>query len=291
MGFLAAWEFLPADDPLRADLPGYALGLLDLCQFAEDPDQACGGAKNLITEKIDAGDLLGDIADLPSTNFGTASLLAGLVLEDVSLVNRGLDSLDDRVLVEFAESGGGPFYEYGISDWSGNHLALVSTLVLRELLVHTDDRSLEDAWNTAARKAWRTLRKLDHPLHAAAALRGGTALSDPAEIAEATGQLLEGLTSFPVPKHPYPVDHSIRQDFVLSPFPALPWKQDWETNSGRQQSLTAYPVIELGVDNYRWNDQHFGFRSDGLGRNRVPGVDFLFLYWLARDGGIISATD
>jgi hypothetical protein len=74
----------------------------------------------------------------------------------------------------------------------------------------------------------------------------------------------------------------------MSPFPALPWRRDWETNPDRQQSIEARPMLEQVIDRYRWNAQHFQIGQNGLGRRRVPGVDYLFLYWIARDGGLIS---
>jgi hypothetical protein len=42
------------------------------------------------------------------------------------------------------------------------------------------------------------------------------------------------------------------------------------------------------IDRYRWNAQHFQIAAAGLGGRRVPGVDDLLLYWIARDGGLIS---
>jgi hypothetical protein len=47
-------------------------------------------------------------------------------------------------------------------------------------------------------------------------------------------------------------------------------------------------MLEQVIDRYRWNAQHFQIGQNGLGRRRVPGVDYLFLYWIARDGGLIS---
>jgi hypothetical protein len=43
-------------------------------------------------------------------------------------------------------------------------------------------------------------------------------------------------------------------------------------------------------DHYRWNDNAFTI-SRHLGDKEVPGVDYLFLYWIARDTGVITAQD
>jgi hypothetical protein len=113
---------------------------------------------------------------------------------------------------------------------------------------------------------------------------------DPEDLAEATDQAIWGLRSFWVPKHPHPVDHRICADFVLSPFPALPWKLDWLTNPDRQQSLVAYGMLEHAPDQYRWNDNAFSLARH-LGPKELPGVDYLFLYWLARAMSLITAQD
>jgi hypothetical protein len=50
-------------------------------------------------------------------------------------------------------------------------------------------------------------------------------------------------------------------------------------------------MLEQAVDSYRWNDAHFEVDFIGLGDRRVPGVDYLFLYWIARAGGLIEPSD
>jgi hypothetical protein len=87
------------------------------------------------------------------------------------------------------------------------------------------------------------------------------------------------------------VDHRIRGDFVLSPLPALAWKNDWLRNPKRQQSIAAYPILEQPMDSYLWKNAHFAFKSEGLGDKKVPGVDYLLLYWLGVDGGIIGSGE
>ena len=275
IGMIAGWDALPQEDPLRPEIAAHSLKLLDLCEFMQERDAGCPARDGL---------------DLPSTNPGMALLLAGITNDDPDRVGEGLAWLNDCLLKAYAELGGGPFYIHGISDWSGNHLTLVSTLSVQWLLNHTDDEALKDLWLKASGKAWQNLRTLEHPLQAALA-SGLHALDDPGDQEEARAQALWGLRSFPFPKHSYPVDHRIRADFVLSPYPSLPWKMDWETDRGRMQSLTGHGLVESVVDQYFWNGSVLSIAEGAIGPGQAPGGDYLFLYWLARDLNLIGPSE
>ena len=277
IGMIAGWEALPPGDPLRSEISSHALKLLDLCECLEDRDQhpECPGRDGL---------------PLPSVNPGIAHLLAGITNGMPEHVSKGLELLHHPLLEFYPEIGGGPFYLYGISDWSGNHLSLVTTISLQRLLRHTDDAGLAESWERASAKAWEALRLLEHPLHAALAA-GLEVIDNPDLREEAISEALWGLRSFPLPKHPYPVDHRIRGDFVLSPFPSLPWKLDWETNPGRMQSLVGHGLVESVADQYFWNGSVFSIGGGGIDPEQSPGVDYLFLYWLARTFSLIGPSD
>ncbi len=276
LGMVAGWDALPEGDEVRAQIPSHAMGLLELCEFLEERPPECGSGDSAL--------------GLPSMNPGIAMLLAGVTNDNPDLVAQGLEALRIPVFMLYAEVGGGPLYLFGISDWSGNHLTLATNTALEWLLARTGDAELEEKWRFATGEAWKLLSTHDHPLHAAkaAALQ---AFHDPAEQQEAEEEAIWGLRDFPLPKHPYPVDHTIRNGFVLSPFPSLPWKLDWTTNPGRQQALVGHGMVESVVDGYRWNGGPLDIASGGNGDNLMPGVDYLFLYWIARDGGLITAED
>ena len=277
IALVAGWESLPGGEPLREEVAAHALNLLEQCEFMAEPSEECGGT----------GSGLG----LPSLNPGAAYLLAGVTNQDPELLQAGRQWLSSPLFLAYASLlGGGPFYLWGVSDWSGNHLTVVSTLVLQRLLERTGFPVLDTLWHLASGRAWQILSTLECPLHAALAAGVG-GLEDPAELDRARTQALWGLRSFPMPKHPYPVDHTIRGDFVLSPFPSLPWYMDWEVNPGRRSSLTAYGILESSVDSYRWNASLFDIGSGGIESLDVPGVDYLFLYWLARENGLIAAAE
>ena len=276
LGMVAGWEVLPEGDPLRAEVPGHAMEMLELCEFLDERPPECG-----------AGDVL---LPLPSVNPGVAKLLAGITNDDAALIAAGLEWLHDPLLELYADLGGGPILLFGISDWSGNHLTLATNLAIEWTLARSGDAELYERWRQAAGEAWKVLRTLDHPLHAAKAAALGVP-EGPAELLEAEQEALWGLRSFPFPKHAYPVDHRIRADYVMSPFPSLPWKLDWEWNAGRQQGLTGHGMLESVVDGYWWNGGPFGIESGGFGNNLMQGVDYLILYWIARDGGLITALE
>ena len=265
LGMIAGWLVLPQTDPLRADIARHALGLLRLGVFQPDSTE-----------------------DLPSGNPGIAWLLAGITNQNQDLIERGLQWFNQIPLRLLAQYGGGPVYVFGLSDWSGNHLNAVSTLIIQQLLAHTDDTALRDLWRRTPGAAWQALRELNHPLHAALAV-ASDALTDPTDVIEATEQAIWALRGFPAPKPPYDVDYRIRDDYVPSPFPALPWKLDWLTED-RRQVIAAPPMVEHKWDEYLWNDQHFSPGDPGVGDKRVPGVDYLFLYWVVRANGVIPPS-
>ncbi|MBZ0253360.1 MAG: hypothetical protein K8I02_08480, partial [Candidatus Methylomirabilis sp.] len=273
LGMVAGWDALPEGDPLRDEIPAHALALLDLCEFLRVRPEECGGGDSDLP--------------FPSLNPGIAELIAGIANDRADLVAAGLEWLHDEYLYLYPGLGGGPFYVYGISDWSGNHLTLATNLSLLWALERAGDAELLARWKRSTGIAYEQLRTLESPLHAAFGLRYAGFESASQEV-EALDQALWGLRSFPFPKHPWRVDHRIRDDFVLSPWPSLPWKFDWETNPGRQQSLVGFPMVESSVDGFRWNGSPYSIADGPLGDRRYPGADYLFLYWLAREAGIIS---
>lgn len=184
-------------------------------------------------------------------------------------------------------TGNGSYYRYGISDWSGLHLGIQTLLALVTIAENAEDplgilpkhvRSYRDAMAVALERLGHTRIGLAQLVYATL----GSFSEPPPELGDALWVLRE----MPVPKERYAIDYSINPDFVLSPFPELPWKLDW-TEGGRFQSLSAYPLFEKGARNYRWKVPPGSYDGEATG-DREPGVDFLLAYWLGRHFGVIT---
>ncbi len=267
LGLVAAWNALPVDDPLKPAIAAHAVALLELEVF-----------------QVDAN------ASFPSVNPAIAALLAGLTSRNEDLISQGLAWLRTPPMVYLAQQGAGVFYIFGFSDWSANHLASITVLIMQQLLAMTDDVALQALWKDTPQTIWRTLQKVEQPLQAVLALTTGD-LADPQQQRMASRQALWGLRSFPLPKRAHSIDYRIRGDFVVSPFPSLPWQRDWLTNVRRLQGITAATLLAHRWDEYVWNDQHFAVSYSGLPAGiNLPGADYLFLYWTAVDAGLVTHT-
>lgn len=97
------------------------------------------------------------------------------------------------------------------------------------------------------------------------------------------------LRELPMSKTGVFMSHLISPEFSLAPYPNVPWKNDWQTPGMRLQGLYNYPLFEGAADVFVWR-LGLDFASDGRNR-RYPGTDYLYLYWLARHAGILSAGE
>ena len=97
------------------------------------------------------------------------------------------------------------------------------------------------------------------------------------------------LREITAPKMACDIDHRINSEFVMSPYPSVPWKFDWTTND-RTQGLRGYPLFEEQPRIYAWKDNPMHYKEDSSGV-RSPGVDYVHAYWLARAQGLLSASE
>jgi len=97
------------------------------------------------------------------------------------------------------------------------------------------------------------------------------------------------LRELPVPRPQLDVDHRVSAGFCMSPYPNLPWKNDW-TTTDRLDSLHGYPLFEQPLDVYSWKAGPFRYEGN---REAIanPNVDFEHAYWLGRWLGLFSATE
>jgi hypothetical protein len=153
-------------------------------------------------------------------------------------------------------------YQDGIADWSGTHLAFVeymlfSLLADRYPLPGIDAGStlrhgIENIYQQFAR-VWMGLWSVPF------AKLGTNPHDDAAWIAGWR------LREIPAPQTQMDVDHRIRPDFVMSPFPISPWKLDW-TQTDRTQSLRAYPPFEtMTYTVYDWKEPPFLYKVNSTG--------------------------
>jgi hypothetical protein len=78
-------------------------------------------------------------------------------------------------------------------------------------------------------------------------------------------------------------------EFVMAPFPSLPWKNDW-TTTDRTDGLYGPPLFELPLDVYVWRSGPFDYSGNVVDR-LSPSVDYLHAYWLGRYLGLFSQAE
>jgi hypothetical protein len=234
---------------------------------------------------VDVGS--GDVGN--SVSRGTLLLMKFMMTGDVDAYLEYL-ACYPAIGVWIVDMGNGAFYQYGTSDWSGNHLIIQGLVTLYETAAYAagplnDLDSHADAYRDGLAQALDNLRHTRVGLYQLAAAGLGSFSATPPELEEAIWTLRE----FPAPKESYAIDWRVNPSFCMSPFPNLPWKGDW-TETDRFQSITVYPLFERPVDNYRWKSAAGAFKG-GVEAYDDPGVDYLFAYWLARQHGLIAETD
>jgi hypothetical protein len=181
------------------------------------------------------------------------------------------------------------FYSQGTVDWSGTHLTSVGDLIAMFLGQRMDlNGDAVAKYREHIDESHKSLEKQRFPTwHLLKAAMGTGAGPASPFIKDAVARMEEA----PYPKVGYAIDRRVTQkDFCMSPYPSLPWKNDWMKypEQDRTQSLYSYPLFEARVDIMYWK---VGFDYRAGGSYETPGPDFLHLYWYARKFGLISATD
>ena len=184
-------------------------------------------------------------------------------------------------------SGSNTVYSNGTADWSGTHLSAVQYLLFNLLteqfpLPGIDTKTV---LKKGVENVYRQFSRVPMGLWSVVFAAMGTM-----PHADARQDALWRLREIPAPKTQVDVDHRIGTDFVMSPFPSAPWKLDW-TETDRTQSLRAYPLFEASAYSvYDWKQSVLDYRANTVG-GQLPGVDFLFAYWLGRNLGVFGSAD
>jgi hypothetical protein len=92
------------------------------------------------------------------------------------------------------------------------------------------------------------------------------------------------------PKRTDDVDRRLGPEVCMSPYPAVPWKNDFMSypDPDRTEGLYVYPLFETDAGDCLWTAGASYQSRAGL---ETPGADYLHLYWFGRRFGLISATD
>jgi hypothetical protein len=293
VGAYAAYDWLPGAN--NDMMKGYMVGF----PWAYAALGKAGGQSALIDRMVAVLDDLLDnnplleMLDPPdptnSISRGTALLVKYMMTGDLGAYAE-YQVCYPAISLWMVDLGNGAFYDYGTSDWSGNHLIIQGLLTLYMAADHAAGplnnlAAHRSAYRDGLAQALSNMRHTRVGLYQLVAATLGNFTTPPPELEEALWTLRE----FSAPKGSWAMDWTINPSFCMSPFPNLPWKGDW-TTSDRYQSLTVYPLFERPPDNYRWKSSAGSFRG-GASTWENPGVDYLFAYWFGRHYGVIAAGD
>jgi len=288
----AGYDWLPGAN--NDMMKGYVVGF----SWAFQAIEQAGGDDALVNRMVAVLDDLLDNNDPVDTGSGdiTNSMSRGTLDLMQYMMTGDLDTYADyltcypAIQTWMVDMGNGAFYEYGTSDWSGNHLVIQGLLTLYATAGFAAGplNSLDSHADAYADGLAQALDNLKHTrlglYQLVAAGLGDFAAAQP-ELEEARWTLRE----FPAPKESYAIDFRINPSFCMSPIPNLPWKGDW-TTTDRTQSISVPPLFERPVDNYRWKSGA-GTYKGSIETYDNPGVDYLFAYWFARHYDLVGDSD
>lgn len=275
------WEQGGNNDMFKGIMLGLAVAQASLCDQPTGNDALCVRIRNDITQVVyrlneAQGSGYNRLAALWLAAYSTRNTLA--LSEARKEWNRQSSSL---------ASGNNTLYVNGTADWSGTHLSIVQYLMFNLLSERFPLPGIDT--KTVLRKGvenvYRQFSRVPMGLWSVAFAAMGTV-----PHADAKKDALWRLREIPAPKTQVHIDHRIRPDYVMSPFPSAPWKFDW-TRTDRTQSLRAYPLFEVSAYNvYDWKQSVLDYKANTVG-GQLPGVDFLLAYWLGRTVGVFSSLD
>lgn len=175
-------------------------------------------------------------------------------------------------------------YSQGTADWSGLNLGFVGH-VFHMLLAEKYDvgGNGKSTYQGVIADSWGALKKQRLPLWNLLGTVYSGQPQDPALIDDVLWRLRE----MPFPKSIHRVDHRIHPEFCMSPYPSLPWKNDW-TTTDRTQALRSVPLFEEALDIYRFRTE---MRYAGSTDARPPAPEYLIAYWFGRAHQLIPASE
>jgi len=259
-GYLLSWLFLP-DDP---QYDSYREGIAQRAAIlADSATVALDGEFNEIK----------------------ANWIAYLATQDEKYKTRYQQLWSNSLLKFYTWFGGGQFYVWGITDWSGQHLDTIGQLVLWFSANASDDQEslqiINEGWSNGMRM--NSVTQTFWPIAA-------YSLSDPPSELDGVLEIaVWNMRETPFPKQSLSIDRRIDPTWCASPFPSLFWKFDW-MQGGRYQGLYGVPVFERMHSNILMTSP-LDFEMGETDWTDGGGADFLHAYWLGRYYGVFSATD
>jgi hypothetical protein len=285
-GLYAGLEWLANgnNDMFKGVMFGLAHAHALLCEYPTGNDALCARIRFNVTQIADNL----SVAQPSGQNRLAAQWLAAYVTHKFSYLLRA--SAEWTVQAPILSQGNiTVVYEDGIADWSGTHLAFVEYMMF-SLLADRYPLPGIDAGSTlrhGIENIYQQFGRVWMGLWSVPFAKLGTNPHD--DAAWIAGWRLREI---PAPQTQMNVDHSIRSDFVMSPFPISPWKGDWaQPGTDRTQSLRAYPLFEsMTYTVYDWKEPPFMYKVNSTGLN-YPGADCLIAYWLGRYLGVFTEVD
>ncbi len=182
----------------------------------------------------------------------------------------------------------------GISDWSGNNLGIAQD-VLRTYIAHRMNSKDATVALHSSYLDWKDIQNYRYAPYVFF-LKGENSSLNPIDD-EKFREAVFILHEFPgeKPIGAFRIDHSISEDFILSPLPSQPWKfidKNRPIALG-YQSLVSYPLFQSAAltSHWAWRESPFSFRADQDGSQGYSGADYLFAYWMGRYYTVLSDSD
>lgn len=286
----ANFSWLPAGD--RSDLDGVIMGLYWASQVIPKTDAA------MWVEMSQKAEALLELEVAKEQRYSLLGLAAVLTGKDLykQQFNTAIPSIDRKDRLKE------PFYFRGTADWSrslGRWINLEVALQSAKLL---GDQKAQEQLIDHLLTEWRTYEpaQRQHLSLTTYGLALNSNIESPLLKAGEKDRLRANLRQvvWALREMPYPrpnldveIDYSLRPDWTLSPIPARFWEQPDKTalQEGHYfKGLISYPYYEIQAFNgtFRWGESPFEFKSEHNKELEHLGVDYLYVYWLARYIGL-----
>lgn len=283
-----AW--LPGGD--RSDLNGILVGFYWAGQVLPKTETA------LLNELSIKAEALLDLSVAQEQRYTLLGLAAVLTGND-NYKRRFLDTLRTSDTKGTSKES---FYYRGTADWDASFARSLNLLMALQSAKFLGEPKAVELLSQQLLKEWLTYEPVQKQLIALSVF--GFVLNSslegpmlkPAEKELMRNQLEQIIWAmrempYPRPNLDVTVDYSSKPDWVISPIPAKFWEQLDKAGlkDGKYyQGLTSYPAFELQAFDgaFRWDESPFEYKSEHNKEMELPGVDYLYAYWLARYVGV-----